>query len=118
MAGACAVDETSPPGAFNGIFETTLQYRPTYSMFRNRKLENESAAHIVPSLVNGARCKASTSTGDNSISPFWSTISRMVGQILAPLSGEKVWISAVATASDVLLSRITSNGARGERAAT
>ena len=42
----------------------------------------------------------------------------MVGQIPAVLLGEKVCISAVATASHVLLSRITSNGARGERAAT
>lgn len=107
-----------PVGAFNGVREATSQYRPIYRILSNRDIEYESTAQVAPARVRGTRCNANTSTGDSSVSPFCWTISRTAGQRTASGDGMKTCGSAVAMASLVLLSRITSKGARKVRLAT
>lgn len=83
-------------------------------MLSNRNVEYDNATHVVPTSVNGTRCNASVSTGDNdrdvdfcSSMAFW-----IVGHMLTIfLGGGKTNGSDVEIESLVLLSMITSNGA-------
>ena len=115
-SGVCANEETWPWGALSDVRETISQYFASRGRLSNRIVEYERAIHIVPSVVNGTRCSANSSTGDTVISPWVSTMSRSTGQVSCEIEvGENGADGEVAMASLVLLSRIISKGANGAK---
>lgn len=109
----------SPDGAFNGVRERNDQYSARKGRLSKRRVEYESAIHVVFFLVNGTRCKASASTGDKVTAGPLERNCCTVGQMRDISSAGEIFRSRkVAMASLVLLSKITSKGANGVRVET
>jgi hypothetical protein len=94
--------------------EIISQYTDRSGRLSNLMVEYESTNHLDPFRVNGTKCIARSSTGEMVTAfPFRQTIFCTVGQMSGLLDcGVKLMGLAVAMASLVLLSKITSKGAK------